>query len=65
MSKITLYLCNFSFNGEKYKNQSQNPQVTKVTTRFLTIIGFIQAHSKSFPAIENHPTSIFMEICAP
>ena len=46
---FTLYLWSLSFKGEKYKNQSQNPQVTAVMIVFRTKIGFIHAQFRCFP----------------
>ena len=46
---LTLYLWSLSFKGEKYKNQSQNPQVTAVMIVFRTKIGFIHAQFRCFP----------------
>ena len=48
----TLYLWSLSFKGEKYKNQSQKPQVSAVTIVFRTKIGFIHDQSRCFPVIE-------------
>ena len=39
----------FTWSGEKYRNQSQNPQMTQVPIRFRPTIKSIQSMVKSLP----------------
>ena len=39
----------FTWSGEKYRNQSQNPQMIQVAIRFRPTIKSIQSMLKSFP----------------